>query len=132
MKKSTREWVRKAEEDYLAANQISQSEVPLHDTVCFHCQQCAEKYLKGLMEELGLDVPKTHVLVLLLTALAPFHPELRSLRRGLIFLTTFAVDSRYPGLDASKRQALAALRWAAKVRAMARALLGIRERRSSK
>ena len=59
MKKSTREWVKKAEQDYVLAVQGSRSEVPVHDGVCFHCQQCAEKYLKGLMEELGLAVPKT-------------------------------------------------------------------------
>lgn len=85
--------------------------------------------LIGLMEELALAVPKTHVLLLLLTALASDYPKLRSLRRGLLFLTAFAVDSRYPGSDASKRQAHAALRWAGKVRTMARDLLGIRERR---
>src|SRR5438105_13297296 len=60
MKKTTREWVKKAEQDYVLAKQGSRSKVPVHDGVCFHCQQCAEKYLKGLMEELGLAVPKTH------------------------------------------------------------------------
>jgi hypothetical protein len=55
------------------------------------------------MEELGLPVPKTHVLDLLLTALVPHHPTLRSLRRGLLFLSLFAVDTRYPGNSASKR-----------------------------
>ena len=62
MKKTTREWVKKAEEDYQVAKQGSRSKVPVHDSVCFHCQQCAEKYLKGLMEEAGLTVPKTHFL----------------------------------------------------------------------
>ena len=51
MKKTTREWVRKAESDYVLAKQGSLSPVPVHDGVCFHCQQCAEKYLKALMEE---------------------------------------------------------------------------------
>src|ERR1700722_9539850 len=69
MKKTTRAWVRKAEADYVLAVQASQSDVPVHDGVCFHCQQCVEKYLKGLMDELGLHVPKTHVLVLLLATL---------------------------------------------------------------
>jgi hypothetical protein len=35
---------------------------------------------------------------------------------------------RYPGGNASKRQATAALRWAERVRTAARALLGIRPR----
>jgi HEPN domain-containing protein len=125
MKKTTKEWVRKAEEDYLLARQARRSKVPLHDGVCFHCQQCAEKYLKGLTEELGLSVPKTHDLKLLLALLAAPYSMLRSLRRGLIFLSDFAVDIRYPGDNASKRQAVAAFRWAGRVRSAARSLLGI-------
>ena len=126
MKKTTRAWVKKAEEDYALAVQGSQSDVPVHDGVCFHCQQCAEKYLKGLLEELGLPVPKTHTLVLLLAALASHHPSLRSFRRGLVFLTPFAVDTRYRGDDATKRQAVSAVRLTQKVRDSARQLLGIR------
>jgi hypothetical protein len=53
---------------------------------------------------------------------------LRPLRRGLLFLSVFAVDVRYPGINASKRQAAAALRWAVRVRTAARALLGSRNR----
>lgn len=111
----------------MVAEQESRSEIPVHDAVCFHCQQCAEKYLKGLMEELGLSVPKTHDLEVLLNGLAHQHPKLRSLRRGLVFLTDFAVDTRYPGNSATKRKAVAALRWANRVRDMARVLLGIRK-----
>src|SRR5437773_6550918 len=69
MKKLTREWVRKAEADYRVAVKVGRGAEPLHDAVCFHCQQSAEKYLKGLMEELGLSVRKTHDLDLLRTAL---------------------------------------------------------------
>ena len=46
-----------------------------------------------------------------------------------MFLTDFAVEYRYPGDNASKRQAQAALRWAGRVRDACRALLGIRARR---
>ncbi len=112
----------------MLAKQGSRSEIPVHDGVCFHCQQCTEKYLKGLMEELGLAIPKTHDLDRLLTALTPHHPTLRPLRRGLLFLSDFAVDIRYPGDSASKRQAVAALRWVDRVRTPARRLLNIRER----
>jgi HEPN domain-containing protein len=97
--------------------------------VCFHCQQCAEKYAKALLEELGLFIPKTHNLRNLLILVVPHHPTLRSLRRGLNFLTQFAVETRYPGENASKRQAEAALRWSDQMRAAARALLGIRQNR---
>src|SRR5262245_20383723 len=130
MKKATRDWVKKAEADYELAHRGSRSRVPLHDGVCFHCQQCAEKYLKGLMEELGLAVPKIHFLDRLYTALKSYHSSLRSLRRGLLFLTFIAVETRYPGKNASKRQAAAALRWAERVRTASRGLLGIRDRRA--
>jgi HEPN domain-containing protein len=98
--------------------------------VCFHCQQCAEKYLKALLEEIGLAIPKTHDLDNLLTLLLPHHSSLRSLRRGLVFLTDFAVDNRYPGYNASKREVVSALRWADRIRTAIRALLGIRSRRT--
>jgi HEPN domain-containing protein len=81
---------------------------PQHDAVCFHCQQSAEKYLKALLEELGLKVPRVHNLDDVLNLLLRHHPALRSLRRGLIFLTDFAVETRYPGDNAAKRQAMAA------------------------
>src|SRR5262245_44275016 len=116
MKRATREWVRKAEADYRAAQKLECGSDPLHDQSCFFCQQCAEKYLKALLEELGLTIPYTHVLKNLLALLRPHHPSLGPLRRGLTFLTRFAVGTCYPGENASKRQAEAALRWAERVR----------------
>ena len=55
MKQATREWVKKAEEDYLAALDLARRrKVLLHNSVCFHCEQCAEKYLKARVKEAGL------------------------------------------------------------------------------
>jgi HEPN domain-containing protein len=88
--------------------------------------------LKGLLEELGLTVPYTHVLIDLLTLLLPYHSSLRSLRRGMDFLTRFAVGTRYPGDNANKREAHAALRWAGKVRDAAQQQLGIPPKRHKK
>ncbi len=123
MKKTTREWVGKAEDDYQLAALGARLSRPFHDQVCFHCQQAAEKYLKALLEQLSLSVAKTHDLDQLLGALLPHHPTLRSLRRGLKFLTNFSVAIRYPGEKASKRQATSALRWAGQVRDACRAVL---------
>jgi hypothetical protein len=61
----------------------------------------------------------------LLALLMPHFPSLKSFGRGLRFLTRFAVGTRYPGQDASKRQMEAALRWAGRVRDACRAILGI-------
>ena len=82
--------------------------------------------LETLLEELGQLIPKIHNLDDLRGLLAPHHPSLRSLRRGLIFLTHFAVQIRYPGDHATKRQAAACSRWAAKIRSTWRGLLGLR------
>lgn len=103
-----------------------------HDQLCFHCQQASEKYLKALLEEQGLSIPYTHILRDLLALLLPHHASLRSLQRGLKFLTRFAVGVRYPGQSATKRQTQAALRWSERVRTACRSLLGIRRRRRTK
>jgi hypothetical protein len=42
-----------------------------------------------------------------------------------VFLKQFAVEFRYPGKNATKRQATAALRWAERIRAACRGLLGL-------
>ena len=126
MKKVTAQWVRKAEADFALARFVRNAKPPFYDSVCFHCQQSAEKYLKAILEELGLTIPKTHILVALLPLLVPHYHSLRALRRGVDFLTRFAVDARYPGDKASKRQAASALRWAGDVRAACRTIVGIR------
>ena len=124
MKRATREWVVKAEDDYGAAAEMARLKDHYNDQDCFHCQQSAEKYLKALLEELRVSIEKTHDLEKFLGTILPYHPSLRSLRRGLRFLTNFSVSIRYPGERAKKRQAIAALRWAGKVRDACRALLG--------
>ena len=115
----------KAESDFQLAATIARGTQPFHNEQCFHCQQSAEKYLKAILEELGLTIPKTHNLVALLPLLVPHYDALLSLRRGVDFLTRFAVETRYPGDNASKRQATAALRWARHVRAACRTILGL-------
>lgn len=48
MKPLTREWVEKTEGDFLTAARESRvRKSPNYDAVCFHAQQCAEKYLKA-------------------------------------------------------------------------------------
>ena len=55
-----RAWVLKAEHDLLnIENNLAAREIPW-DTVCFHAQQCAEKYLKALLVSRKIDPPKIH------------------------------------------------------------------------
>jgi HEPN domain-containing protein len=117
--------VRKAEGDFVAIRKLARGNEPAHDATCFHCQQGAEKYLKAIVEETGDTVPRTHDLVTLLRLLLPRYKAIARLRRGLHYLTRFAVDIRYPGDNATKRQASAAERWAGKVRDACRTILGV-------
>ena len=55
------EWVEKAESDYRVALRESQAtDPPEPDAVCFHAQQCVEKYAKAFLVERGVDFDYTH------------------------------------------------------------------------
>ena len=62
-------WFDKAEKDLLSARHESSFEDAVLETVCFHCQQSAEKYIKGYLIYLGIAFPKTHEIGELLKAL---------------------------------------------------------------
>jgi HEPN domain-containing protein len=127
MKPGTREWVGKAEEDFLAATDLSRRRKrPLWSSVCFHTQQCAEKYLKARMEEAGLPIHKTHDLEVLLNLLLPLEPAWVSLRSAIQDLTDYAVDFRYPGHSATKTEARQAIADCKLVRREVRKSLGLR------
>lgn len=55
-----RQWVEKADHDLRNADHtltLHDEECPF-DTVCFHAQQCAEKYLKGWLVYSNVDFPR--------------------------------------------------------------------------
>ena len=51
MKPLTHEWSQKAEGDYTVAATLWQAESTVYDAICFHAQQCIEKYLKAWLVE---------------------------------------------------------------------------------
>ena len=60
MNELTKEWVEKAEEDFDVADTLLYGrDVPLAAAICFHCQQCAEKYLKAYLQEHLIEFEKT-------------------------------------------------------------------------
>lgn len=67
MNPAVAEWVSKAEGDFLTAGrELRARKSPNYDAVCFHAQQCAEKYLKAVLQENGKRIPKIHFLFELL------------------------------------------------------------------
>src|SRR5260370_25198325 len=123
MKRQTAQWVLKAEDDIESARTLAAVARPKRDVACFHCQQAAEKYLKALLQEMSLAVPRTHELEDLLDLLLPVDASLASLRRSLRSLTPYAVNFRYPGARATTRRMQGALRQAEHVRTALRARL---------
>lgn len=103
MKPLTQEWIEKAEGDFrTAGRELWAEQLPNYDAVCFHAQQCAEKYLKAKLQETDILVPKIHDLTALLDLLLPYEPELETLRFALGMLTDYAVAVRYPGFSADQ------------------------------
>jgi len=118
-------WIDKAEHDLLAAEHIIQvEEGELTDITCFHCQQCAEKYIKALLVFLGTNFPKTHDLRLLLD-LIPEHTLTDLQRKRVIPLNRYVIEGRYPGdwEPITAQEAREALTMAHGVRAAVRAKL---------
>lgn len=126
MKAATRDWIGKAEHDYLAATDLARRrKLPLHDMVCFHCQQAAEKYLKAALEESSVHFPKTHDLESLLALLVPAQPFMAALTPATRRLSPFGVLIRYPGNDATKAQAKRAMVDCKAIRGEIRLSLGL-------
>jgi HEPN domain-containing protein len=126
MKAVTREWVDKAEADYAAALLLRRSRKKYsRDIVCFHLQQCVEKYLKGRLEEAGLPFPRTHDLERLLDVAITVEPMWATLRAAIAALTDYAVEARYPGRTTTPAEASALLREATRIRELIRERLGL-------
>ncbi len=109
-----REWLIKAENDLkTAAHTLKLAQECPTDAVCFHAQQCVEKYLKGLLVVEQRDFPKTHDLESLAALLPVSHGRVFS-AEDLARLTDYATGARYPGWGdiplAEARKAVASAR----------------------
>ena len=60
MKLSTSKWASKAEAELQGATTMRNGTEPLHDLVCFHAQQSAEKCDNAVLVERSTLFPKTH------------------------------------------------------------------------
>lgn len=132
--RSVGEWIVKAESDLRTAT-ISlrvQRECPT-DTICFHAQQCIEKYLKALLVLNGTPFPKTHDLTSI-SALLPdaWRPDVPP--RVMERFTDYATITRYPGeyAEVTLEEARSAIATARKIRKSVRAIVppeALRKRR---
>jgi HEPN domain-containing protein len=127
MKPTTAEWVNKAEGDYVTAGrELRARKSPNYDAVCFHTQQCAEKYLKAVLQENEKHIPKIHNLIELMLLCEKSDSSFEMLRADLVTMERFSVRTRYPGETAEKEDARSAFAAAVAVRKSIRQKLGLK------
>jgi len=93
----TRMWLIKAQHDLAAARKLASGADPYLDTAVYHCQQAAEKAIKGLLVFHGRRFEKVHNIQLLASEALPFAPELADQMEAAEYLTPYATLFRYPG-----------------------------------
>ena len=83
--------------DYVTANHLDKTLYPKPmEIICYHCQQCAEKYLKALTEYLGKEIEKTHDLGNLATTISETLEVPQNVLVSCAKLTQYGVKIRYP------------------------------------
>jgi HEPN domain-containing protein len=124
MKPITGEWIAKAEGDFATAQrELSAKDQLNYDAVCFHAQQCVEKYLKAFLQEANISFPRTHDLADLLSLALSIEPTWTQMTGDLNTLSAFAVEYRYPGDSADLDEAKEALQICKNVREVIRRAL---------
>lgn len=92
-----RSWLIKAHRDLAAARKLAADPVPYLDVAIYHCQQAAEKAVKGFLVHHDQRFEKTHDIRLLITLAASVETGFQSLQEAGEALTPYATAFRYPG-----------------------------------
>jgi HEPN domain-containing protein len=88
-------WRLKAEEDFTAASILAEHGGPAA-TICFLCQQVAEKYLKGYLLLRRQPPKRIHHLDVLLEDCMALDDSFQRLVDDAVFLKRYYIESRYP------------------------------------
>jgi HEPN domain-containing protein len=95
--KKVLQWLVFADEDLeLASNALNNNDNGPYRLIAYHCQQCAEKYLKAYLVYHNVDFPYTHSIRRLLQLCARYATWPQSLENAKE-LTPYAITTRYPG-----------------------------------
>jgi len=98
-------WLRKADDDLRSAQVDLAADPPLIEDALFHCQQAAEKAMKGFLTAHDTAFRKTHDLDELAAACEGIDASLRGALDPARDLTVFAWAFRYPGSDEAPAEA---------------------------
>ena len=90
-------WIKKADNDLKTAKDEMLTESPATDTVCFHSQQCVEKYLKSFLTYHQKRFGKTHNIAELIKLCKEIDVDFEKLYEiKAESLTLYATEVRYP------------------------------------
>jgi HEPN domain-containing protein len=95
--------LRKAEGDLALLDEVWRSRRVGDDIIGYHCQQAAEKMLKALLSELGVEFPRTHNLRLLMDLLADAGELLPPKLADLDTLSPYGTHARYEDIGTEVR-----------------------------
>ena len=90
------EWLNFAKEDLGTAKALLNSEYLFNRSICYHCQQSAEKDLKAYIIYLDLPLNKTHNLIKIVDQISELDKEITHLQKAVEVLTDYIVTARYP------------------------------------
>ena len=89
-------WLIKAQHDLLAAKKLSIEPEIYGDIAIYHCQQSAEKAVKGFLILNDQEFPRTHDIRLLIQLAIRINPSFEYYQETSEILTPYATEFRYP------------------------------------
>lgn len=112
------QWLNKAQNDLKVASFLLEGDLKDYESVGFHAQQAAEKFIKTFLVRHQIEFPKTHDIARLRRLVAQADSGLAEGMANADELTPYGVEFRYPGdlQPLSHDQAAHALRLAEQLR----------------
>jgi HEPN domain-containing protein len=92
-------WLAVASEDLRVAQTCLAMEPPALGAAAYHCQQAAEKVLKGMLVAAGVDFRRTHDMDELADLAAAPYPDCRAIADATRRYTVWGFAYRYPGAE---------------------------------
>jgi HEPN domain-containing protein len=92
-------WLAIAREDVRVAQACLTLDPPARGVAAYHCQQAAEKLVKGLLVAAAVPFRKTHDMDELADQAASRYPDCQDLLDALRPLTVWGFAYRYPGME---------------------------------
>ena len=90
-------WLTRAQHDLASARVLAASDPPLLDTAIYHCQQAAEKAVKGYLVFCDQEFERIHDIEVLIRSAMSYATEFTDWIDVGIQLTPYARIYRYPG-----------------------------------